>query len=505
MTTESVEPRRLYRLSPLDRTGVLLGLSIVQIIVTGTGITLGAIVMATANTIVGIAIAIITTAIGVIRIHGEAVLHQLPTTIRYVRKGRSASASSATWLAPLPILGPVTNPNSVPPALDRQKLHHIDPTDFGVAPSELRGPVAMIIDKRAGLYAVTVRVAGRQFGLLESHEQDSQLAQWGNVIAQFVQERPIITQIHWSEWAAPAGINEHRDWLETHKSAQPIADALKSWEQLIAESGPIATRHEVLLTITSHPSRIRTQRRHGSRHGATIEALLKETRALLLRLDGAGLYAAALTPREHTRNLRLRLDPSIRATLDRREALLGGAAGFVSDINSGPLATKESWTSFATDNAIHRSFYVAEWPRLDVRSDWIRELMLWSGCVRSINVFFQPVPRSKSIRAITAQATKIEADMAHRTEKGFRVGASHRRAMQGVTERDEELVAGFVELSYGGVVTVTATSVDELDQASADITQIAASVGIELRPLHGRHAEAFIATLPVARGLRPRG
>ena len=42
---------------------------------------------------------------------------------------------------------------------------------------------------------------------------------------------------------------------------------------------------------------------------------------------------------------------------------------------------------------------------------------------------------------------------------------------------------------------------DALDRACSDTTQIAAGVGIELRPLHGRHDEALLATLPCARAV----
>lgn len=492
------EPGRLYRLAPIDRTGVLLGLSLVQVIVAGTALLTGAVVMATFSVPLGSLIAVVFGALAVLRRGGEPVLHQLPLFVARARRGRS----EATWHAPLPVLGPGSTPRTTPPPLAAQRLHHVDPAEYGISADELRGPMAMVVDKKAGLYAVTVRVAGRQFGLLEPHEQDSQLAQWGNVLGQFVSERPRVAQILWSEWAAPSGTSEHRDWLEAHQSAQPVPDALAAWEQLLARSGPIATRHEVLLTITVHVSRIRLQQRHRSRHEATVETLLQETRSLVTRLTGAGLRTSALTPREHTRAMRLRIDPSVRATLDRREAFLGTAAGFVSDENTGPLATKEAWSWFAADNALHRSFYVAEWPRLDVPGDWMRALLLWSGVVRSINVFFQPVPRSKSQRAITVQATKIDADVAHREEKGWRISAHHHRARRSVREREEELVAGYVELAFGGVVTISATSMDELDRASTDITQIAAGVGVELRPLHGRHADALIACLPVARGVR---
>jgi hypothetical protein len=148
---------------------------------------------------------------------------------------------------------------------------------------------------------------------------------------------------------------------------------------------------------------------------------------------------------------------------------------------------------------MHRSYWVTEWPRLDVPGDWLAPLLTYAGHTRVVTVFFEPIPRSKSQRAITAQATKIEADVAHRTEKGFRVGARHNRAAQAVKEREEEIVAGHAELSFGAIVTITASDEEALDRACADTTQVAAGLGIELRPLHGRHDEALLAILPCAR------
>ena len=91
--------------------------------------------------------------------------------------------------------------------------------------------------------------------------------------------------------------------------------------------------------------------------------------------------------------------------------------------------------------------------------------MLYNGAVRTVSVFFEPVPRSKSQRSITRDAAKIESDAQQRAEKGFRVGAHHRRAAQAVEEREEELVAGYGEYFYAGVVCVSAASLTELETA----------------------------------------
>ena len=97
------------------------------------------------------------------------------------------------------------------------------------------------------------------------------------------------------------------------------------------------------------------------------------------------------------------------------------------------------------------------------------------------------------------------SDAQQRSEKGFRVGAHHRRAARAVEEREEELVAGYGEYFYAGVVSVSATTLTGLEAATDGITQVAASVGLELRPLHGRHDQAVTVGLPLARGFAPKG
>lgn len=224
------------------------------------------------------------------------------------------------------------------------------------------------------------------------------------------------------------------------------------------------------------------------------------------RLEGAGLVVSApLGPGEWARAMRLRLDPTCRARLDGRRRSFADTAGDVSVANALPAAVESAWTAWHTDDAWHRALYVAEWPRLDVPAAWMSDLMLYNGAVRSISVFFEPVPRSRSQRSITRDAAKLESDAEQRTQKGFRVGAHHRRAARAVEEREEELVAGYGEFFYAGVVCVTAPTLADLEAATEEVSQVAASVGLEVRPLHGRHDQAFAATLPIARGLAPKG
>jgi hypothetical protein len=132
------------------------------------------------------------------------------------------------------------------------------------------------------------------------------------------------------------------------------------------------------------------------------------------------------------------------------------------------------------------------------------DLLLYGGSVRSVAMCYHPVSPRASQRAILRQAAKLESDADQRKRSGFRVGAHHRRASRAVEEREEELVAGFAEDEYIGIVNVSAPDIESLEVAAAELVQISASCGVELKPLDGRHADGVAACLPLARGLAQR-
>ena len=208
-----------------------------------------------------------------------------------------------------------------------------------------------------------------------------------------------------------------------------------------------------------------------------------------------------LSAPELARALRVRLDPTVVQTLDRRGRALGDLAGLVSPANGGPLATELFWGHWVVDNSYHRSFLMADWPRQPVGSTWMSDLILYGQVRRSVVVIHEPVPPRATQKAIEAAATKLGSDEDHRQRTGFRVGAKHRRAKEAVDELDDEIEAGYGAFSYVGVVVVSAPSLEALEKGCSDVDDVAASCGIELRALNGRHDLGVATSLPLARDL----
>ena len=499
MTDATSTAPRAYRLSPRDRTGWMFGLSLAQLLIVAVGIVTGTVLMVIGAPLVGFAVMAMFGTVGVLRVQATPLVELIPRGARYLRATRS---KQTIWLAPLPGLGGDSMRRS-PFALDGLELLVIDTADLG--DGQLGAQIAVSHDVINDTIAATLRVAGRQFGLLEPGEQDWLVAQWGIVLQAFVNERTPVVSVRWSQWAAPTGLDAHRRWLHEHLAPEPVPEVRAAYDELLRDAGTVATRHETLVTVTVHVGKVRDHRATSDRLTSAVGSLLQQTGLFAQRMHTAGLIVSApLSPAEWTRAMRLRLDPAPPDATDGRVRALGDREASGKASNAGPLAAQTSWTAWRTDSVWHRALYVADWPRLDVHATWMRDLLLYAGCPRTVTVVFEPVARSKSQRSIVRDAAKIESDAAHRVEKGFRVGARHRRAMRAVEEREEELVAGYSEFTYAGIIAVTGHDLDELDRVTFDISQVAASIGVDLRPLHGRHDLAVLATLPVARGVIPK-
>jgi hypothetical protein len=130
------------------------------------------------------------------------------------------------------------------------------------------------------------------------------------------------------------------------------------------------------------------------------------------------------------------------------------------------------------------------------------DLLLLGGlCTRTVSVVFEPFSPSQSARSVDEASVALESAEASKSKRGFRVRAGDRRAREEVARREHELVAGHGELAYCGLITVSARSVDALDDASSDFEQSAGHAGLQLRPLEGRHAAGWVAALPLGRTL----
>lgn len=491
MTTDA----RTYRFAPLDQSGWLLGLQGPQCVILAVGLGGAAVLLQVgAPPIAALVLMLLGAAAAFVPVAGGRADEWLPIV------GRHAWLSvtgARTWRRPV---YPQTRSQGASPGWPAV-LDGIEIRDLGAV--ELAdGPVAVgaVLDRRNRAMSVSVRVRGRGFSLVERSEQERLVALWGDVLAGFCGERSEVSSARITEWSAPADLDSHLRFHAEHGSARSSI-ASEDYRALLAAAQPQTVGHEALVTVTVDQRRTRARSR-SQRHDVMEDAVREHLRALMARLDAAGLDAAPLDAGDLASTIRSRLDPC--AAVGRARSgwrTLAAAVGLSGSAVAAPMAVESSWSNVRVDGSWHRAFWIAEWPRLDVGPSWFEGLLLHAGVTRTISLHFEPVPPSRSRRRIDRDSTRLAADEEQRSRTGFRIGAAHRRAQAAVRDREAELVAGFAELDFVGVVVVSAGTEEDLCRNAADLEQVAAQNGLHLRALDARHDLALLCGLPIGRGL----
>ena len=451
-----------YSFPPRERRGLLLGLDGGQLVTVAAGAVVGLLAHTALGGATGTAAAVLFLAAGLM-----AAL--------WSRDGSPLAARAvvaAAWLLRRPgrpILDPAPTAGARlrgPGAVDRRRpaAHgpRRGPAPAGVelvAAPALPGedPIGVVRDRRAGTWAGVVPVRGGSFALLDPPEQAQVLERWRQVLGTMARPGSPVTRVQWVQ----------RSWMEAPEggAGTPIAHR-GSW---------------LVLVVGGRPGRTRSDGRP--------DAGRAELRRELRLLDGQ-LHVAELQP-----------EPPV--SLDGLYELMAAASGRRGGGRARPwaLAGHDAWAAYRTDGLWHATFWIAEWPRIDVGADFLSPLLL-TPARTAVSVLMAPVPADRAMREVRSARTADRADAELRSRAGFLSSARRDRESEGVTRREEELAEGHQDFRFTGYVTVSATGPDELSAACAEVGHAAQAARVELRRLYGRQAEAFTWTLPLGRGLR---
>jgi len=465
---------RRYRFPPLEHRGVLAGLSGPQLALLAAG-GVGAIGIIRAA----------TTAAGLLA--AAAVLALACAGAFWTVAGRSPGSwvvIGAGWLRHR-ARGPETSGGPAPLRPPRV----LAGVSILAAPAIPGGPpMGVVKDRKAGTLAAILAVRGRSFSLLDPEEKERRLGAWGAVLAAVGRDGSPVHRIQWLERAGPGSGDGLHGYLEDAGSGD-ARQPLESYRQLISGAGPAGQVHEVLLVVAVDPRRAsRAVRAFGRGADGGCGLLRREVRLLEGRLRSADLAVdSILTERQVADALRLAVEPSERSW---------------SRLGAWPLASDEAWSAYRTDGNWSVTYWVADWPRVDVGPDFLSPLLLGPGHARrTVALVMAPVAPARAARQVEAARTADLADEQLRRRAGFLTSARRRRETEGVLQREGELADGHGEYRFSGYVTVTAADLSELTSACAEVEQSAQQAHLDLRRLYGQQAEGFTWTLPLARGL----
>lgn len=485
----------VYRFGPLERRGIIGGLRLGQAICLGGGCALAVIllrVLGSNGVPAALVTAVIAATIAIAPINGRTAEEWLPVLwgmaalrLRGEHRHRAGRAS-AGFEAPLDG-SEIHRPPSMPPQLRGCRLLSARLGDG----SEL----GMFHDPELGAYTAVIALRARAVSLLPASEHERRLQHWGQLLAASARRGSAIRRLQVIEHTAPADGDVLTRYLEAARAKSAPDDAVRSYEELVDSAARVLQDHEVLLVVQVDERRAWARAARESRGaagnrdeqaGKVLVSELRALTALLQRLDVT--VVGLLSPSHYANAVRLAFDPFTARTADG---------------SLGPDALDAGWNSVRADGALHRTYWISQWPRLPVGPVFLSPLLLDTQAVRTVSIVVEPVAPHRSRRDVEAAVTSDEADDNRREAKGFRRTATQRRQREATQRREEELASGHEELRFAGYVTVTARDQDELTRSCEEVEQAAQQSWLELTPCWGEQDVALVqSALPIGRGLR---
>jgi hypothetical protein len=488
--------RLTYRFGPLERRGILGPVRAGQAASLALGALLAIVSLNASSDATGAALALLLFSLFV----GVAVL---PVGQRTLEQWTPIACSFSfrgiggrrRWTSPVPETGmrvkssALTQPEATPP----NSLRGVRIVD--VAYREL--PIGGLFEQSGRLLTAVLACRVVAFSLLEAEEQERRLARWGLVLSGSASTP--IRRIQWLERTSPAEGDQLARWLHDERDPSiPLRGApmIESYLELIGTTARVTQEHEILVAVQVDARRVRG----GS--GGLRQALVEQTERIAQSLEAAEVTVlGALNARQLSRVFRTAFDPYARAELAAVEAADPSRDG-LGQTNAWPLGAVESWDHYRCDGAVHATYWIGGWPRVDVSPMFMDALLGRSSAVRTVAVTFEPVPPERSTREVEAAITRDRADRELRQRFGQLETARHLQAQESTMRREAELAAGHGEVRLSGFVTVSGRDPDDLRRASAEVFEHAARARLELYRMYGQQADAFTFTLPLCRGLR---
>lgn len=487
MSSNNTRPSSSSELTPvkfsrLTRRGVLLGLSVSQLITLGVGV--GSMVWAfyagggmllafTAP------ILLIAAALTWIPIAGRPIIEWLPVAFWWIWKTSGGQLLYRRRVVTPRPAGTLALPG------DMARLREYEDPVTGAG---------MIHDPAAATLTAVLTVTHPAFVLLDPGEQDRRVSSWGRVLATVCRSGRI-SMLQVLERTLPDSGTGLAEWWAAHGTADDTW-ASTTYAELIDRAGPAGERHATTLSLSLDMHAAARQIRTaggGVRGGAAV--LRQEMSTLVAALRSADLAPSEwLTCGQIAVILRSAYDPAVAATLERHGELGQSLA------TAGPVAVNESWSKLRTDSAHHAVLWISEWPRSMVYPGFLAPVLLSTGIQRSFSLLCTPMRSDQAARDIRKKKTEYISDAAQRQRIGQIEDASQTAEFNDVLQQEADLTAGHGVLRYTGLISVSAASAEELDSAVAAIEQAAIQASCETRLLVGQQAQAFTAAaLPLCR------
>lgn len=473
---------RPVQFSRLTRRGILLGLSLPQLIVLAAALIIIVVGLYT-NGGAGLAWSspawTMLVAIAWVPIGGRKIIEWVPITLRWMLRTRAKQTTYRRRVVKPRPTGTLALPG------DLASLREWEDPETGAA---------MIHDPHAQTLTAICGVSHPAFVLLDPGEQQRRVTGWGRVLAAACRSGRI-ARIQVQERTLPDSGSGLAEWWREH-GRDDGSWAATTYRELIERAGPAGERHATTISLALDMRAAARQIRSagGGMKGAAA-VLRQEMQSFQTALRSAELHLTGwLTPGDVALILRTAYDPAAGPALERHGDLGRELA------TAGPVAVNETWDRLRSDSAHHAVLWISEWPRAQTFPGFLAPVILTGGVLRSLSLHYLPVRADQAARDLRKKKTEMIADAAQRRKIGQVEDTQASAEYQDVLQQESELTAGHGVLRVVGLVSISAATIGALDAAVSQVEQAAIQASCETRRLVGQQAQAFTAAaLPLCR------
>ncbi|MET3803966.1 hypothetical protein ABIB25_000952 [Nakamurella sp. UYEF19] len=455
--------------------------------------------------------AVFTAPIGFIRFGGRAISEVAPAAIanavvgltgqREYRNGVHRRLASDTANTPR------TEPRLPGP------LAKVEILGFTVGDSDVDGgEVGVAFDRADGSVVVVMEVTGQTYPLLDTVLANSYAVGFQRLLdALSARQNPIVA-IQCLERIIPdLGEEAAREW--NRRGGRGSEFSQNANESLLASEAGRGIVHESYIAIRINPGKARRLVRESGRGDlGKASVAFRFGAGVRSDLEAAGVKVVGwLPPRGLSAVLRSAFDPSADAMVARRGGGAGDSAGGdgglpsgVSPATAGPMTGRPARTYYDHNNQVSRTWWIEEFPRAasGVIVGFMQPLLLNVPCRHTVSILLEPLDSRAAARRIEEAVSTQDAAKKINQRIGRRSTRAAEREVHDTDRNEAALVEGFANFHVKVVVTVTAGSVPELEDASAQIEAALNGSNMEGSVWTVETDQAFyIGALPLARGI----
>lgn len=371
--------------------------------------------------------------------------------------------------------------------------------------------VASVYHPSARTVSVTCELEVPGFLMKDIPERFELSQQYSKVLAALTQ-RPGVKRVVLQERTSPTTIRPARDTYaaEAKLRGSTRGQVADNYQDVLDNVESFAVQHRNFITITLDLVALSGQVKAlgGGKKAAQALAAV-EARNFADALSRAEIRVRSwLSPRGIAALARTAFDPDFLSTVQNRDGQHHGV-----DLSAmGPMHLEEPNRKHGlvvTDSGMHSTMWIHEWPRMDSHVGFIEPIVFarnpvtYEAITHIFSIVLTPMRVSKALKNIAREKRVWNGNATLRARRGESISASDQADWNALEARENDIVAGQGQFSYGGYLTITGRDEEDLERGIAGARNAMSQVGMEGQILYCQQAEALMTNvLPLGLGMK---